>query len=102
MSVHLSEEEQLEVLKRWWKDYGKTVIAAVLVAVVGYFGYTSWEDQKRQKMEKASEVYEELLKLANAEPGKELTEADKATIAHLAGELKSGDSKSMYARSAGI
>ncbi len=100
MSVHLSEEEQLEVLKRWWKDYGRTVIIAVLVAVVGYFGYTTWQDQKRQKAEKASEVYEQLLKLTNAEPGKTLTDSDKATIAHLAGELKDGNSKSMYAHSA--
>jgi len=100
VSVHLSEEEQLEVLKRWWKDYGKTVIIAVLVAVVGYFGYTTWQDQKRQKAEKASEVYEQLLKLTNAEPGKTLTDSDKATIAHLAGELKDGNSKSMYAHSA--
>ena len=100
MSVHLSEEEQLEVLKRWWKDYGRTVIIAVLVAVIGYFGYTTWQDQKRQKMEKASEVYEQLLKLANAEPGKVLTDSDKATITHLAGELKDGNSESLYAHSA--
>ncbi|MGV8838084.1 tetratricopeptide repeat protein [Cellvibrio sp.] len=73
---------------------------AVLVAVVGYFGYTTWQDQKRQKAEKASEVYEQLLKLTNAEPGKTLTDSDKATIAHLAGELKDGNSKSMYAHSA--
>jgi predicted negative regulator of RcsB-dependent stress response len=72
----------------------------VLVAVVGYFGYTTWQDQKRQKAEKASEVYEQLLKLTNAEPGKTLTDSDKATIAHLAGELKDGNSKSMYAHSA--
>jgi predicted negative regulator of RcsB-dependent stress response len=101
VSVHLSEEEQLEVLKRWWNDYGKTVIVAVLVAVAGYFAYTTWQDQQRQKAEKASEVYEQLLKLANAEPGnKVLTDADKATIAHLAGELKDGNSESMYAHSA--
>jgi len=100
VSVHLSEEEQLEVLKRWWKDYGRTVVIAVLVAVAGYFAYTTWQDQKRQKAEKASEVYEQLLKLANAEPGKVLTDADKATITHLASELKDGNSKSMYAHSA--
>ena len=100
MSVHLSEEEQLEVLKRWWKDYGRTIIIAVLVAVAGYFAYTTWQDQKRQKAEKASEVYEQLLKLANAEPGKVLTDSDKATITHLAGELKDSNSESMYAHSA--
>lgn len=100
MSVHLSEEEQIESLKRWWKDYGKTIIIAIVVAVVGYFGYTTWQDQKRQKAEKASAVYEQLLKLANAEPGKTLSDSDKATITHLAGELKDGNSHSMYAHSA--
>lgn len=100
MSVHLSEEEQIESLKRWWKDYGKTIVIAVLVAVAGYFAYTTWQDQKRQRAENASEVYEQLLKLANAEPGKTLTDSDKATITHLAGELKDGNSHSMYAHSA--
>lgn len=100
MSVHLSEEEQIESLKRWWKDYGKTIIIAIVIAVVGYFGYTTWQDQKRQRAENASAVYEQLLKLANAEPGKTLSDADKATIAHLAGELKDGNSHSMYAHSA--
>lgn len=100
MSVHLSEEEQLEVLKRWWKDYGKTVVIAVLVAVVAYFGYTTWQDQKRQKAEHASGVYEQLLKLAVPEQGKTLSDAEKATIRHLAGELKNSNSSSLYAHSA--
>ena len=100
MSVHLSEEEQLENLKRWWMNYGKTVVIAVIVAVAAYFGYTAWQDQKRQKAENASAVYEQLLKLAAVDQGKTLTDADKATITHLAGELKDGNSKSMYAHSA--
>jgi predicted negative regulator of RcsB-dependent stress response len=100
VSVHLSEEEQLEVLKRWWKDYGKTVIITVVVAVAGYFAYTAWQDQKRQNAEDASEVYEQLVKLVNTEPGKVMTDADKATASHLAKELKDADSKSMYAHSA--
>lgn len=100
MSVHLSEEEQLEVLKRWWKDYGKTVVIAVLVVVVGYFGFTTWQDQKRQKAENASATYEQLLKLVNVEPGKAISDADKATVIHLAGQLKDANSKSMYAHSA--
>jgi predicted negative regulator of RcsB-dependent stress response len=100
VSVHLSEEEQLEVLKRWWKDYGKTVVIAVLVAVVGYFGFTTWQDQKRQKAENASATYEQLLKLVNVEPGKAISDADKATVTHLADQLKDANSKSMYAHSA--
>jgi predicted negative regulator of RcsB-dependent stress response len=100
VSVHLSEEEQLEVLKRWWKDYGRTVIIAVLVAVIGYFGFTGWQDHKRQKAENASVIYEELLKLVNVEPGQTISAADEATVNHLAGQLKDANGSSMYAHSA--
>ena len=51
MSVHLTEEEQLENLKRWWKDYGKLIIAAVVICVAGYFAVTGWQDHKRQQAE---------------------------------------------------
>ena len=100
MSVHLSEEEQLESLKRWWKDNGKTIAIAVLIAVAGYFGVTGWQDHQREKAEKASAAYEQLLKLVNVEPGKTLSEADRATITHLASELKSSNTNSMYAHTA--
>lgn len=100
MSVHLTEEEQLEVLKRWWRDYGKFIIAAVVVAIGAYFAWNAWQDQQRAKAEAASASYEDLLKIVNVEQGKELTDADKATAQHLAAELKEGDSKSLYAHNA--
>lgn len=100
MSVHLSEEEQIENLKRWWKDNGKTIVIAVVIAVAGYFGVTGWKDHKREQAEKASAVYEQLVKLVNVEQGKSLTESDRATIAHLAGQLKTNTSNSMYAHTA--
>jgi predicted negative regulator of RcsB-dependent stress response len=100
VSVHLSEEEQLEYLKRWWKENGKTIVIAVLIAVAGYFGVTGWKDHQQQKKEKASAAYEQLLKLVNVEAGKSLSEGDRVTIAHLAGELKSSATNSMYAHTA--
>ncbi len=100
MSVHLTEEEQLAVLKRWWKDNGKVVVIAILVAVAGYFAWTGWQDKQRAKAEDASERYESLLKLISVEPGKTLSEADRVTAEHIAGELKEKNSKTMYATSA--
>jgi len=100
VSVHLTEEEQLEVMKRWWKEHGKTIVVASVIAIAGYFGFTSWQDHKRQQAESASEVYEQLIKLADFTPGKVLSEADHATFKHLAQELKDGNSHSMYAHSA--
>lgn len=61
MSDHLTEEEQLEALKRWWKENGKFIVLAVVVAVGGYFGWGAWQDQQRAQAESASTQYEQLL-----------------------------------------
>lgn len=100
MSVHLSEEEQLEVLKRWWKDYGTTIIVSVLVVVGAYFAWAAWQDQQQAKAEAASAIYEDLIKTMNVESGETLAEADRATAERLASQLKEGDSTSLYAHNA--
>ncbi|HWV16904.1 MAG TPA: tetratricopeptide repeat protein [Cellvibrio sp.] len=100
MSVHLSEEEQIEVFKRWWKENGKFVAVAIVAAVVGYFAWTGWKDKQQSVAEDASARYETLVKLLGVESGKKLTEADRATAEQIANELKSKNSKTIYAQSA--
>lgn len=100
MSVHLTEEEQIDALKRWWKDYGKSVVAAVVIAVAAYLGWGSWKEQQRVKAEKASATYEQLVKLINQEPGKTMSDTDRTMATQYANELKSGNSKSLYAQTA--
>ncbi|MBK8186581.1 MAG: tetratricopeptide repeat protein [Cellvibrio sp.] len=100
MSVHLTEEEQIESLKRWWKDYGKSVVVAAVIAVAAYLGWGSWKDQQRAKAEKASATYEQLVKLINQEPGKVMSDTDRSMATQYASELKSGNNKSFYAQTA--
>jgi predicted negative regulator of RcsB-dependent stress response len=100
VSVHLTEEEQLEVLKRWWKDYGKAIITAIVIAVASYFGWTAWQEKQQAKAESASVQYESLIKLVTVEPGKSLSDADKTTAQHIAGELKEKNGHSLYAQGA--
>lgn len=100
MSVHLTEEEQIESLKRWWNEYGKSVVVAVVIGVAAYLGWGSWKDQQRAKAEKASATYEQLVKLINQEPGKVLSETDRAMATQYANELKSGNSESFYSQTA--
>ena len=100
MSVHLTEEEQLEVLKRWWRDYGKIILIAVIAAVVSYFAWTTWQDKNNAKKESASTQYDALIKLLSVEPDKKLSEADKNTAATIASELKEKNGKGLYAQSA--
>lgn len=100
MSVHLTEEEQVENLKRLWKEYGNALIIAALVAVLAYFGWTTWQEKHQAQKEAASAQYDALIKLVTVEPGKTLSDSDRATAEHIANELKEKNGKSLYAHSA--
>ena len=60
MAEHLSDEEQLQILKNWWKETGTTLVVAVLVGLIAYFGFQWWKNSQQQKAEQASALYSEL------------------------------------------
>lgn len=97
MSVHLSEEEQIENLKRWWHDNGRSTIIGVVLAVVAYFGWQGWQNHQQQQRQAASALYEDLLQAAVAAPGQTLTEDQIATVLDIADELKEKHSGGLYA-----
>ena len=49
-----TDEEQVEKLKTWWKENGRSVIAGVVIGVGGLFGYRFWIDYQNQIAEQAS------------------------------------------------
>lgn len=61
MAEHLSDEEQLEAIKRWWKKNGTALLLALVVGAGGWFGWNYWQDNRAQKAENASVVYMAML-----------------------------------------
>ena len=102
MSAHLTEEEQIEALKRWWKENGKNTVAAVVVAVVGYFGFEFWQENTRLAAEAASDKYQTLIESVVVAPGQSISDVQKATAVSLAGELKAEAAASFYGQSAAL
>ncbi|OQX35622.1 MAG: hypothetical protein B0D84_02245, partial [Candidatus Sedimenticola endophacoides] len=60
VNVHLSEEEQVEALKKWWKENGKSVVAGVVIGLGAVFGWQAWEKHQRTSAEDASALFEQL------------------------------------------
>jgi len=60
-----TEEEQLEAIKRWWKENGTSLIAGVVIAAAGIFGWKAWEGYQANQAEAASMRYQQLLTLAS-------------------------------------
>ena len=55
-----SEKEQIEEMRAWWAEYGKVVIAGVVIGVAGLIGFNQYNAGKLATQIEASERYEEL------------------------------------------
>ena len=53
----LEEQEQLDELKSWWKQYGKLVITGIVLALAITGGYLGWSAYKRDAAAKAGTLY---------------------------------------------
>ncbi|MEE3215917.1 MAG: tetratricopeptide repeat protein, partial [Pseudomonadota bacterium] len=60
-----TEEEQLEAIKRWWKENGTSLIAGAVLAAAGVFGWNAWQDYQEGQSVAASSSYQQLLDLAS-------------------------------------
>ncbi|GAB4360315.1 MAG: tetratricopeptide repeat protein [Methylohalobius crimeensis] len=61
MATHLEEEEQVEALKRWWKENGPSVIGGIVLGLAGIFGWNAWQNHQQAQAEQASELYAQLV-----------------------------------------
>ena len=62
VDVNLSEEEQVEALKKWWRENGKSVIGGAVIGLGIVFGWRAWVDHNQGVAEQASYQFEQLNK----------------------------------------
>lgn len=97
MSVHLTEEEQIEALKRWWKAYGTTTVIAVLIASAGFFGWNQYKSHVAEKASEGSIRYQQfLLEVEKLEEDPD-SESALARMQGLGDDLLDDYSDSLYA-----
>ncbi len=94
MSELRTEEEQIELMKKWWADNGKSLIAGLILAVAVVGGWKWWQADQQSKAEAASSAYEQLIDVMNKP---EMTDDERATAKHLAVTLQTEHMGSLYA-----
>ena len=67
MEIYDTEEEQLEALKRWWKENGQSAIIGLIVGIAIILGWNYWNEHKLDQANQASAVYDQLLKAVAAD-----------------------------------
>jgi len=101
VSSHLSEEEQIESLRKWWQENGRALIIGVVVAVVLVLGWDAWKQQKARMQAEASVAYQNLLDTIGT-PGTVLDDVAFTTAKHLTERLQADASSTAYATYAAL
>ncbi|KAA0876639.1 YfgM family protein [Nitrincola tapanii] len=91
-----TEEEQLEALKRWWHEYGKSLLLGVAVALVLFFGWQTWQKREANQAANASALYQNLIQSVVMQLD-EGSARDLTGLQQMADLLKADHAKSTYA-----
>lgn len=90
MAVYdLEEQEQIDELKTWWKQYGNRVTTLAVVVALAAVGWQGWNWWQRNQSAQASAIYMGLEKAAG--------ERDTKRTRELAGELIDKFPRTTYA-----
>lgn len=58
---YMTEQEQIELLKNWIKQYSLVILAGVVAATLAIFGWRTWQERQYRILSHASAVYDEML-----------------------------------------
>lgn len=102
MSEMRTEEEQVQAIKSWWKENGKSLLLGIGLAVAIVVGWRGWQERQAVESENASILYQNMVEAVIAGMGAENNEDQLATAAHLAEQLKGDYEDSTYAKFAAL
>lgn len=57
-----TDDQQVENLKRWWRENGRSIIAGVAIAVIALIGWQQWQNYQRERGERSSDEYTAFLR----------------------------------------
>lgn len=93
-SLDLQEQEQLDELKAFWKQYGNLITWVLTAGLLAFAGWNAWGWYQRDQATKASAMFDELDKAAVA------GDADKA--GRVFGDLKDRFGRTAFAQQGGL
>jgi predicted negative regulator of RcsB-dependent stress response len=97
VEAYRSEEEQVEALKSWWKENGRSTMIGVALALGLGFGWQAWKKNEQVAADNASNLYQQMIQtLASQE------DLDDGAARQIAEELKDKYRGSTYAQFAAL
>jgi predicted negative regulator of RcsB-dependent stress response len=92
--LDLQEQEQVDALKAFWKQYGNLITWTITLVLAAFAGYNFWLKHERDQAAQASTMYGELQIAAEAN--------DATRAARIFGDMKARAPKATYTQLAGL
>lgn len=102
MADYASDDEQLEALKRWWKDNGNSLLLGIAVVLAVYFGVGSYQDMRSTDAGRASDLYQQISDLAVTNMNGAIPVDAFAAATRVHAQLKAEHADSIYTRYAAL
>ena len=94
MDEYLTDKEQVERLREWWRENGWFLIGGAAIAILGFFGYRQYQNHQVGQAEQASALYQSL---------KTAVDENKASdVDALLAQLRADYGSTPYAQQAGL
>lgn len=84
MDVYASEQEQIEAIKKWWRENALALIVGAAIGLGGLFGWQYWQKHVDERGAAASAAYEAVYAAGQAGRYDEALEKGKAVLGEYA------------------
>jgi predicted negative regulator of RcsB-dependent stress response len=102
LADYASDEEQLEALKRWWKENGTSLLTGVVVVLAVYFGIGRFQDSQSADSGRASDLYQQLSDLGVENMTTAISADSLLAAQSVYSQLKADHADSIYSRYAAL
>ena len=58
---NISDDQQAEEVKKWWRENGSSIIFGVVIGLAGVFGWQQWQEHQANRMSTASLIFEQVV-----------------------------------------
>ena len=65
-----TEEQEFNEVKAWFKENGKPIVAAIVVALLAGTGWNFWKSHQHEKSLKTSAAYQQVMEMYSQNPEK--------------------------------
>lgn len=68
---HVSDQEQVEALKKWWKENGMAIVGGLVIGLAGVLGWQYWQSRSQDLAAQASDLYQQVVAATRADQTEE-------------------------------